>query len=122
MVQLSDHITVVFVGTLNLGLVREGVSMKIHRILGLTVFAIVASICLYAQTTNGRVLGTVHDPSGAALANATVTVTDTQRGVSRPARLEPKTKITVSSVLGAMFCSIIHLSGRSIFGLDWQVC
>lgn len=83
MVQLSDHILVVFVGIFNLGMVCEGVSMKIHRILGLTVFAIVASICVYAQTTNGRVLGTVHDPSGAALANATVTVTDTQRGVSR---------------------------------------
>jgi len=36
-----------------------------------------------AQTTAGRVLGIVTDSSGAAVAGATVVVTDTQRGTSR---------------------------------------
>ncbi len=36
-----------------------------------------------AQSTTGRILGNVTDPSGASLAGATVVVTDTQRGTSR---------------------------------------
>jgi hypothetical protein len=36
-----------------------------------------------AQSTAGRILGTVSDPSGAAVAGATVVVTDTQRGLTR---------------------------------------
>src|SRR6516164_9352549 len=49
------------------------------------VFFVVAALTLHAQTTNGRILGTVHDQTGAAIANATVIVTDTQRSVSRQA-------------------------------------
>jgi hypothetical protein len=36
-----------------------------------------------SQTTAGRILGTVTDKSGAAVANASVVVTDVQRGISR---------------------------------------
>ena len=36
-----------------------------------------------SQTTTGRILGRVSDPSGAAVAGATVTITDTQRGTTR---------------------------------------
>src|SRR5215470_6498702 len=36
-----------------------------------------------AQSTAGRILGTLNDPSGAAVAGATVVVTDEQRGTSR---------------------------------------
>lgn len=38
---------------------------------------------LVAQTTSGRILGSVTDPSGAVLSGATVTITDTQRGTTR---------------------------------------
>ncbi len=41
------------------------------------------SVPALAQSTAGRVLGTVTDPSGASVAGATVVVTDTQRGTSR---------------------------------------
>ena len=41
------------------------------------------SVAARAQSTAGRVLGSVTDQSGAAVANATVVVTDTQRGTSR---------------------------------------
>ena len=37
----------------------------------------------FAQSTSGRVLGSVSDQSGAAVAGATVVVTDTERGTSR---------------------------------------
>ena len=48
-------------------------------VLGLLLF----SGPLFSQANFGRILGTVTDQSGGAMANATVTVTDTQRGVSR---------------------------------------
>ncbi|MGB7132912.1 MAG: carboxypeptidase-like regulatory domain-containing protein, partial [Candidatus Sulfotelmatobacter sp.] len=37
----------------------------------------------FAQSTSGRILGTITDQSGADVAGATVVVTDTQRGTSR---------------------------------------
>ncbi len=40
-------------------------------------------ISALAQSTSGRVLGTVTDPSGASVAGANVVITDTQRGTSR---------------------------------------
>ena len=56
--------------------------MKIREALAVGLL-VVATLGLHAQTTNGRILGTVHDQTGAAIANATVIVTDTQRSVSR---------------------------------------
>ena len=47
----------------------------------LTLFFLAVSAI--AQTTTGRILGTLTDQTGAAVANATVTVTDVQRGTSR---------------------------------------
>ena len=38
------------------------------------------SVSLYAQSNQGRILGTVRDPSGGTIAGATVTVTDTLKG------------------------------------------
>src|SRR5581483_11063769 len=43
------------------------------------------SVSVCAQTTAGRILGTLTDQSGAALNGATITVTDIQRGTSRMA-------------------------------------
>jgi hypothetical protein len=48
-------------------------------ILGLSLF----SVALFAQGSYGRILGTVTDQTGAVLAGATVTVTDTERGLAR---------------------------------------
>jgi hypothetical protein len=62
---------------------RDGRNTSASRVfcLAFTLFAL--SISALAQTTAGRILGTLTDPSGAAVAGATVTVTDIQRGTSR---------------------------------------
>ena len=51
----------------------------------LLAILVVLAACLssWSQSTAGRVLGTVSDQSGAAVAGATVVVTDLQRGTSR---------------------------------------
>src|ERR1700722_13847071 len=46
---------------------------------------VILSVCLpaFSQGNAGRVLGAITDQSGGAIAGATVTVTDVQRGVAR---------------------------------------
>src|ERR1700694_3081337 len=59
--------------------------------LGSAVFQLVCATCTLlllsvsalAQSTTGRILGTLTDPTGAAVAGATIVVTDVQRGTSR---------------------------------------
>ena len=46
---------------------------------------LVLEASLVAQTSQGRILGTVVDPSGAVVANAKVTITNTGTSVSRAA-------------------------------------
>jgi len=45
------------------------------------VFALLAAVCLYGQFESGAILGTVHDPSGASVPNATVTLENTKTAV-----------------------------------------
>src|SRR5579872_877340 len=49
------------------------------------LISVTALVCLplAAQTYNGRILGTVADPSGAAVSGAAITITDVQRGTTR---------------------------------------
>ncbi len=49
----------------------------------LTVLACLLSLPLYAQTTTGRILGTITDSTGATVNGAVVTVTDVERGAVR---------------------------------------
>jgi len=51
--------------------------------LAATVMVILFSISAPGQSTAGRILGTLTDQSGAAVARGTVIVTDVQRGTSR---------------------------------------
>jgi hypothetical protein len=53
------------------------------RILGILCLMFTVAVPLTSQTTTGRILGTVSDQSGAAVAGAAVVVTDSQRGTTR---------------------------------------
>ena len=53
------------------------------RVLGLICLVLAVSVPMLSQTTTGRILGTVSDQSGAAVADAAVIITDTQRGTTR---------------------------------------
>lgn len=61
-----------------------GRRMRVSRPLLLTAFTmLLLSVAALAQSTAGRILGTVTDQSGAAVSGATVAVTDVQRGTTR---------------------------------------
>jgi len=56
---------------------------KAAQLLGGTVGVLLLCLPLFSQGSSGRILGTVTDQSGGVVAGATVTITDTERGVSK---------------------------------------
>jgi hypothetical protein len=62
---------------------RSKAMPSVFRFLLATVTLALLSVSASAQSTAGRILGTLTDQSGAAVAGATVVVTDVQRGTAR---------------------------------------
>ncbi len=80
---------------------KSGVRTGVRRAsLGL-VLGLGLLFCLpaFAQLNYGRIFGAVTDQSGGAIANATVTVTDVQRGVARPLTADGAGEFSASSLL-----------------------
>src|SRR5258708_1945009 len=65
------------------------------------LFATAAPV--FSQTTTGRILGTVHDQSGAALVGATVTVTDVQRDTRRTVTADESGAYVVPSLIPSVY-------------------
>jgi Carboxypeptidase regulatory-like domain len=62
---------------------RNSSATKALWVLGAISCLLLTSSPMFAQGTAGRIMGTVTDQSGGAISGATVTVTDTERGVSK---------------------------------------
>jgi len=56
---------------------------KVIQLLGGVMGMLLLCLPLFSQGSSGRILGTVTDQSGGVISGATVTVTDTERGVSK---------------------------------------
>src|ERR1700688_4118751 len=56
---------------------------KIVEVLALACAVVLICVTAFSQANTGRILGSVTDQSGGAVAGATVTVTDTERGTTR---------------------------------------
>jgi hypothetical protein len=61
----------------------RGSTASAAKVLASLAGVLLISVSLYAQSNQGRILGTVRDQSGGTIAGATVTVTDTLKGVNR---------------------------------------
>src|SRR5713101_2245065 len=57
---------------------------KTAPVLTACLAVLLASVPLFSQGNAGRILGSVTDQSGGVMAGVTVTVTDVERGISRP--------------------------------------
>jgi Carboxypeptidase regulatory-like domain/TonB dependent receptor len=53
------------------------------RVAGVLCLLLLATVPAFSQSTTGRILGSVTDPSGAGVAGAAVVITDIQRGTTR---------------------------------------
>ena len=56
---------------------------RTERLLTVAFLLLFASVSVFSQANLGRILGSITDQTGGAMAGATVTVTDTERGVTR---------------------------------------
>src|ERR1700686_2535730 len=69
------------------------------RLLAAAIGASLLCVPAFAQGTQGRILGTITDPSGAVIAGATVTVTDVQRGIPRTLTTDQSGEYVAPSLL-----------------------
>src|SRR6202047_2705700 len=69
------------------------------RLLAAAIGASLLCVPAFSQGTQGRILGTITDPSGAVIAGATVTVTDVQRGIPRTLTTDQSGEYVAPSLL-----------------------
>ena len=77
-------------------IIRKAIPVKVLAA-AVTVFLICAP--LFSQGNAGRILGVVADQQGAAVAGASVTITDTQRGTSRTLKTDDAGEFNAPSLL-----------------------
>ena len=84
---------------------KKGVSMDFQMLRKSLTFLVAAVglllLCqpVFAQGTQGRILGTITDQSGGVIAGATVTVTDVQRGIPRALTTDQSGEYVAPSLL-----------------------
>jgi hypothetical protein len=61
-------------------------------------FSLSTSVAVYAQVESGKIVGTVHDASGALLPNSDVTVTNTETNVQRTTKTDTDGGYTVTEL------------------------
>jgi len=74
------------------------------------------SLSALAQSTAGRILGILTDPSGAAVAGAAVVVTDTERGTSRTVRTDESGSFAVPDLQPGTYK--LHVEAKGFKGVD----
>jgi len=77
--------------------------MKAIQVLALACLLFAISVPLVSQTTTGRIIGNVHDQTGAAVAGATLTIADVQRGAARSAITDDSGGYVVSNLPPGMY-------------------
>src|SRR3984885_11619493 len=81
---------------------------KVCAMFALAVFFIAAA---YSQAVNGTLLGTVTDSSGAVIANATVTATETNTNVSHSGRTNESGNFSFADVPPGNYSVTVEMAG-----------
>ena len=61
----------------------QKITGKLFQCLAICLSVLLLSVSAFSQANSGRILGTITDQTGGAIAGATVTVMDVERGVNR---------------------------------------
>ena len=101
---------------------RVLVSIKLKSVIAisilLAVFSLLSSIPLFSQGSTGRILGTVTDQSGGAVAGATVTITDTERGTARNLTTDEAGEYNAPSLIAGTYR--VHVESKGFKSIDRQ--
>lgn len=111
---------------------KEGISMTFpscvlparHAIRARWIVVLVLSVILiilpaFAQSTSGRILGTIVDQSGAEVAGANIVVTDTQRGTSRALTTDTSGNYVAADLVPGTYS--IHVEARGFKAIQRPV-
>jgi hypothetical protein len=86
-------------------------AMKGIQVLGFVLLALSAAIPVFTQTTAGRILGSIHDQTGAALPGVSVTITDVQRATRRTVTTDESGAYLVSNLTPSVYTVRAEVSG-----------
>src|SRR6266699_1818295 len=84
------------------------------RIRILSIFALIFVLCIgvvLAQTTSGSITGNVVDAQRAAIANATITITDVDKGFTQTATTDEQGRFVFPQVPPGTFDIVIEATG-----------
>ena len=95
---------------------RDGRTSRAFRLTFVALTLLALSVSAMAQSTAGRILGTLTDQSGASVAGATVVVTDTQRGTSRTVTTDESGSYAVPDLTPGDYK--IHVEAKGFKGVD----
>ena len=87
----------------------------LQRARALSCFLFCATFCAFAQTYTGSIAGTVTDPSGSAVPNAKVTITDVAKGYSYNAQTDNGGIFTVRNLPPSTYTETVEASGFNKF-------
>jgi hypothetical protein len=88
---------------------------KLLRVLAVVCAALLTGVPAHSQGSSGRILGVVTDQSGGNVGNATVTITDVQRGVSQNLTTDSDGVYVALSLLPGTYTIRAEYKGFKIF-------
>jgi len=95
---------------------QDGRATRALRLVFVAFTLLALSVSALAQSTAGRILGILTDASGAAIAGATVVVTDAERGASRTVTTDESGSYAVPDLPPGTYK--IHVEARGFRGVD----
>jgi hypothetical protein len=93
-------------------------SRKAMCVLGALLSMLLFSLSLFGQGSFGRILGTVTDQTGAVLPGATVSITDTERGLARTVNTDSAGEYNAPNLIPGTYT--IRVEAKGFKALDRQ--
>src|SRR5579864_8358484 len=88
------------------------------RMLAISVGVLLCAVALFAQGNFGRIQGTVTDQTGAVLPGATVSITDTQRGLARTLNTDAAGEYNAPNLIPGTYT--VRVEAKGFKALDRQ--
>ena len=100
---------------------RGGWRKKSFQLLGGTICLLTLCVSAFSQGSAGRIFGTVIDQSGGVIADATVSVVDTARGVTRTLNTDSAGEYNAPNLIPGSYLvrAEAKVDSRQLIGRTW---